>query len=426
MQNHYGNGYDPNFSPLLASAEMLTIALVAMPETAWPIVRSSLTEQMLPTIEPVDMLRKVYAVCSQLEQDGREPSITNIIDNLNDDERNQLYKWRECQPYSLNAERIQDWVEAIRESYKSLQLGSYLAETAVNLQSKQIDLAEAISNTQAALDSVTSGAAKTSKAKDYTERYIKYLSTPNNSVFTGIDALDTYTGGLMLGDLNTIAARPGGGKTDFALWIARYIAEGGDTVLYISMELSEVEINERLFASAGMINGRALRDKTLTAQDKTKAQQTAQKLAQLPLYILDAPSQTAAGIERAIMQTKPKVVFVDNLDLVRPMQRNTLRNYEIEEVCHSLKSIAKRCNCCIVALAQANRRTDQIGKPTLADLYGSSAIEHDSSFVLMLAPAAHPESSGSIDGLILKARRGRTGEVALQADFQYHRWREVS
>lgn len=426
MQNHCGNGYDPNFSPLLASAEMLTIALVAMPETAWPIVRSSLTEQMLPTIEPVDMLRKVYAVCSQIEQEGRELTVTGIVDLLSQPERNQLYQWRDCQLYSLSAERIQDWADVIYQNFKSLQLGQSLAETAVRLQTNQTTLAEAISATQAALDSATAGAANTSSAKDYTARYIEYLATPNNSIHTGIDALDTYTGGLMPGDLNTIAARPGGGKTDFALWIARYIAEGGDTVLYISMELSEVEINERLFASAGMINGRALRDKTLTAQDKAKAQQTAQKLAQLPLYILDAPAQTAAGIERAIMQTKPKVVFVDNLDLVRPMQRNTLRNYEIEEVCHSLKSIAKRCNCCIVALAQANRRTDQIGKPTLADLYGSSAIEHDSSFVLMLAPAVHPESSGAIDGLILKARRGRTGEVALQADFQYHRWREVS
>ena len=56
----------------------------------------------------------------------------------------------------------------------------------------------------------------------------------------------------------------------------------------------------------------------------------------------------------------------------------------------------------------------------------TSAIEHDSSFVLMLSRAANnPENSGSIDGLILKARRGRTGVVPLQADFAYHRWREV-
>lgn len=416
-----GNNYDPNLSPVLNSAQCLTVALIVDPKTAWPIVRTTLTPQMLP----LDLLSKVYNLCVSIDTAGKVPTVQSLTDTLTQNDKIQLAGWRGGVPY-LTVERIQDWAQTIRDNYTAQELGATLSKTAIDLQANQITVAEAISRTQKALEVTTTGASNTLAAKDFTAHYLHYLSTPNANIYTGIDTLDQYTGGLVPGDLNTIAGRPGGGKTDFSLWIAAHIAEGGNTVLYVSMELSETEISERLFSAQGMINGRALRDKVLTSNDKERLAQTANKLAQLPLHVLDAPAQTAAGIERAIMQTRPQVVFVDNLDLVRPIQRNTLRNYEIEEVCHSLKSIAKRNNCCVVALAQAARRNDIISKPTLADLYGSSAIEHDSSFVLMLSPAANnPENSGSIDGLILKARRGRTGVVPLQADFAYHRWREV-
>lgn len=419
---HPLNGkFDPNLSPVLNSAQCLTVALIVDPKTAWPIVRTTLTPQMLP----LDLLSKVYNLCISIDTAGKVPTVQSLTDTLTQNDKIQLAGWRGGVPY-LTVERIQDWAQTIRDNYTAQELGATLSKTAIDLQANQITVAEAISRTQKAIESTTAGGIKTLAAKDYTANYLRYLETPSTSILTGIDTLDTYTGGLIPGDLNTIAGRPGGGKTDFALWIAAYIAGCRNTVLYVSMELSETEISERLFAAQGMINARALRDKSLSDSDKAKLGQTAHKLAQLPLHILDTPAQTAAGIEKAIMQTRPQVVFVDNLDLVRPVQRNTLRNYEIEEICHALKSIAKRNNCCIVALAQAARRNDIIGKPTLADLYGSSAIEHDSSFVLMLSPASNnPENSGSIDGLILKARRGRTGVVPLQADFAYHRWREV-
>lgn len=419
---HLHNGeYDPNLSPVLNSAQCLTVALMAAPEMAWPIVRTTLTVQMLP----LDLLGKIYDACATLDKAGQSPTVQAILDAIAEPEKEQLIDWRFGVP-CLTVERVQDWAQTIRDHYTAQRFGATLAETAISLQTNQITVSEAVSVTQKAIESTTAGGIKTLAAKDYTANYLRYLETPSTSILTGIDTLDTYTGGLIPGDLNTIAGRPGGGKTDFALWIAAYIAGCRNTVLYVSMELSETEISERLFAAQGMINARALRDKSLSDSDKAKLGQTAHKLAQLPLHILDTPAQTAAGIEKAIMQTRPQVVFVDNLDLVRPVQKNTLRNYEIEEICHALKSIAKRNNCCIVALAQAARRNDIIGKPTLADLYGSSAIEHDSSFVLMLSPAANnPENSGSIDGLILKARRGRTGVVPLQADFAYHRWREV-
>ena len=85
MHPHNGE-YDPNLSPVLNSAQCLTVALMAAPEMAWPIVRTTLTVQMLP----LDLLGKIYDACATLDKAGQSPTVQAILDAIAEPEKEQL------------------------------------------------------------------------------------------------------------------------------------------------------------------------------------------------------------------------------------------------------------------------------------------------------------------------------------------------
>lgn len=159
MHPHNGE-YDPNLSPVLNSAQCLTVALMAAPEMAWPIVRTTLTAQMLP----LNLLGKIYDACATLDKAGQSPTVQTILDVIAEPEKEQLIDWRFGVP-CLTVERVQDWAQTIRDHYTAQRFGATLAETAISLQTNQITVSEAVSVTQKAIESTTAGGIKTLAAK---------------------------------------------------------------------------------------------------------------------------------------------------------------------------------------------------------------------------------------------------------------------
>lgn len=211
------------------------------------------------------------------------------------------------------------------------------------------------------------------------------LSAPNGltGLSTGFYALDKATHGFQPYQLITLSARPGGGKSAFALNVASHVVlKERKPVLYISLEMTSAELMKRLIkARAG------------TDMNFNRLNEAAQFLRpyQKDFMLEDAAGQTLAAIQSKILKAKKQrpelgLIVVDHIGLIAsdPKARAQNRAYEIQAVTSRLKTLAKTVQTPILQLAQMNRQVDvrQDKKPVLSDLRDSGSIEMDSDIVL--------------------------------------------
>ena len=242
---------------------------------------------------------------------------------------------------------------------------------------------------------------------------------------TGFQALDEkLSGGLALGGLITIAARPGTGKTTAGLSIAENVAAAGQPVLYISLEMNLQQIWSCRAANLSSINRATISNSQyMKDKDWPRLVDAFSILSERPLYVRDKPS-TVEDIEReARCIDGLALVVVDHIGLIRPEMKAS--RYEImTDTTHRLKQLALSLEIPILSLCQLNRSSEQreTKRPNMADLRDSGAIEEDSDCVCLLfrpAQYAPPErrSKGwehqDIDFIIDKNRYGEAGIVTL-------------
>lgn len=243
---------------------------------------------------------------------------------------------------------------------------------------------------------------------------------------TGIPDLDRMTGGLQPGQLVTIAARPGVGKSAIAVQIGRNIAEQtGKTVPLLSFEMSSTEIATRLLASALDYDLHKLRQGDFPSGMERDISAVAQKLGEVPLLIDDNPPETIttlrSAMRRLALRNDLGAIVIDYLQLMSSdrSSRDENRNQEISTLTRGLKRLATELGVPVIALSQLNRSLEQRPnkRPILADLRDSGSIEQDSSIVLFLHreyvfnPGADPEGAELI---IAKQRNGPCGTIALR------------
>lgn len=210
---------------------------------------------------------------------------------------------------------------------------------------------------------------------------------------TGLSDLDDKLGGIRPGQLVIIAARPAMGKSALAANIAAHVADYQDaTVMIFSLEMSRLEISQRLIAAHGLIDladlcrGRLHPDSIKLAHDAAgRVHQWASKR----IIVNDSGTMTAAGVRAEVEMRKQMgpvdLVVVDYLQLMQPGHvRN--RNDEVAEISRALKVLARDLKVPVIALSQLNRQVEHRdkGKPRLADLRDSGAIEQDADAVIFI------------------------------------------
>ncbi|MEG1869720.1 MAG: replicative DNA helicase [Oscillospiraceae bacterium] len=262
---------------------------------------------------------------------------------------------------------------------------------------------------------------------------LQRLSGDEKSSYTGIpsgfSALDNVTTGLNRSDLILLAARPGMGKTSFALNIASNVAKQNKSVAVFSLEMSKDQLVSRLLSSDALIQGNNLRTGTLSVDDWNKLAISAQELAKRPLYIDDTP-----GISVAEMKAKARrvrdlgLIIIDYLQLMQSSRRTENRVQEVSEITRSLKIMAKELNVPVITLSQLSRGPESRSehRPMLSDLRESGSIEQDADLVMMLYRDDYynddsPEK-GVAECIIAKNRHGATDTVKLGWDGQFTRF----
>ena len=224
---------------------------------------------------------------------------------------------------------------------------------------------------------------------------------------SGFTGLDRVTHGFQPSDLIILAARPSVGKTSFALNIVEHVMTNVETMVFgicfFSLEMSRMQLVERLISSKARINLSRVRSGDLERQEWTKLGQTFNSLSQSNLLIDDSSQLTIMEIRGKARQMKYKfaemsktsgknidlkLIVVDYLQLIHSniqTRRNGTREQEIADISRGLKALAKELNIPVVALAQLSRAVEQRqDKPRLSDLRESGSIEQDADLVMFL------------------------------------------
>jgi replicative DNA helicase len=247
-------------------------------------------------------------------------------------------------------------------------------------------------------------------------------------VSTGFAGLDKITRGLQNSDLILIAARPGVGKTSFAMNIVNYAAmKGKKKVAVFSLEMPKTQLAQRsLFSVANVSMSKGMNGQL--DKDDWKAVMLANKmLSEADIYIDDTSSVTPIDILSKCRWLKLKhgldLIMIDYLQLMNGMSKgmNDNRQQEISELTRNLKIAAKELNVPIILISQLSRavETRKDHRPQLSDLRESGAIEQDADIVMFLY---NPEKyndveidePGVCELIIAKHRNGETGTVKLR------------
>lgn len=246
---------------------------------------------------------------------------------------------------------------------------------------------------------------------------------------TGFPDLDRALTGLNKSDLILVAARPGMGKTAFALNLALNAAKAsGKDVVVFQLEMSKDQLASRFLASEALIEAQKLKTGNLNEDDWIKIARATNVLAKIRLYVDDNPAITVAEIKAKCRRLGDGLglIVIDYIQLMQSGgRRNDNRTQEVAEISRGLKIMAKELNVPVVCLSQLSRAAEQRAdkRPMLSDLRESGAIEQDADIVMFIYRDDYynedSEEKNVAEIIIAKNRHGATGLVNLQWIGQY-------
>jgi replicative DNA helicase len=239
---------------------------------------------------------------------------------------------------------------------------------------------------------------------------------------TGYADLDEHLSGLQPSNLIVVGARPAMGKTAFALGMVAHAGiKLNKPVLLFSLEMSHMELTQRLLCSEARVDANRMRTGKLLESDWAKVGNAISRMSEAPIFIDDNPNLTVMDIRARARRLKSRehglgLVVVDYLQLMTGRNNAENRQVEVSEISRGLKILARELEVPVVALSQLSRGLEQRQdkRPMLADLRESGSIEQDSDVVMFIYrdEIYNPESTetqGTAEIIVAKHRNGPTG-----------------
>jgi replicative DNA helicase len=253
-----------------------------------------------------------------------------------------------------------------------------------------------------------------------------------NGLETGYKSLDLILQGLQPSSMTIVGARPGTGKTAFALGILIHVgAVVKRPALFFSLEMSQQELAERILASTARIDSSKLRTGDLSDADWNRAHEAFGYLQSGKVFIDDNPALTVMDVRARARRIRQQngdlgVVIIDYLQLMSSRGRAENRQVEVSEMSRSLKILARELQCPVIALSQLSRKLEERAdkRPMMSDLRESGSLEQDADVVLFLF---RPEQYGEVPNdkkaeaeiIVAKNRNGptRTAHLTWRGEF---------
>ena len=350
-----------------------------------------------------------------------------------------LVEMQASTPVAGNAARYADIVAKNATLRRLIGAAGEVAELAY---SRPADVDAALDQAESLVFAVASGSAASSmeplyglldRGVDHLEKLYEHGQSLTG-VPTGYSDLDNLLLGLQPSTLLVLGARPGIGKTSLALGVAAAAAMGSRRpVLFFSLEMSHLELTQRLLCSEARVSTQRVRSGQLSDDDWTLINSAVGRLAEAPLWIDDNPNTSVLEIRAKARRKHADVgslalVVVDYLQLMGGRVSAESRQVEVSEMSRGLKILARELECPVLALSQLSRapeaRSDK--RPMLADLRESGAIEQDADVVMFLYRDEMYNNDTPDRGIaelhIAKHRTGPTGTIKLGFLPQYTRF----
>ena len=340
-----------------------------------------------------------------------------------------------------SAAHVEFHAKIIAQKYVQRELIRSATEIQRRSYDEEVDVTELIGFAEQEIFRVSDGNVKRSvqSASDILRKALAQIEEASktageyNGVRSGFTDIDSVTLGWQPSDLIIIAARPSMGKTAFVLTMARNMAvEFKTPVAFFSLEMSSVQLMNRLIVAETQLNSKDLRTGNLTPAQWTHLERQTVELGRAPLFVDDTPALSVyefrSKARRLKTQYDIQLIIIDYLQLMTASTPETRgnREQEVSLISRTLKAIAKELNVPIIALSQLSRNVENRGgskRPQLSDLRESGAIEQDADVVAFIhrpeyygltTDENNMSTAGMAEIIIAKHRNGEVTDVPLR------------
>lgn len=379
----------------------------------------------------------IYLAMQDLFLQSRTIDVVTLIDALvkngvygtGDEGRKYIKIIAEIVPSAAN---VKDYAKIVRDKNILRRLIGVCSEISDTAYSEQDDVTHLLDSAEQAIFAI----AENNETKGFTHireailanyEHIKLLKTDKAAAAgqpTGFSDLDKVLVGMGPGDLILVGARPGMGKTSFAMNVATKVAQySKKAVCVFSLEMSAEQLASRMLSSEALVDSYALRSGNLSNDDWEKLARASSMLSECEILIDDTAGMTVTGMKAKLRRVKNLgLVVIDYLQLMQSDRRIDSRVNEVAEISRNLKLLAKDLRVPIITCAQLSRgpesRTDK--RPMLSDLRDSGAIEQDADVVMFLYRDEYYDAADKKDGIqntaeiiVAKNRHGSTANVKM-------------
>lgn len=399
--------------------------------------------------------REIYSAMSAMYELSQTIDFVSLLEKLKSDGvydesggKEYLTQLVQTVPSAAN---VLTYVAIIRERYYARSLMTAAQDIIKDINENALDAGKLIDNAEQRIFEIRQGREISglthikSVIENETYDRLSKMADPETradyiGIPCGIGELDKMITGLNKSDLIILGARPGMGKTSFALNILRNVAMNtGKTVCFFSLEMTRDQLAQRMLSSEAGIKSEKLRTGELDDSEWTRLAQAGDALSKANIYFDETSSITVPEMKAKLRRMKQvDLVIVDYLGLMKSARPTENRVQEVSEITRNLKIMAKDLKVPVIACAQLSRGTETKGKshrPALSDLRESGSIEQDADIVLFLYRESYYDNEKADDEdrsdetraecIVAKNRHGEIGTVDLHWDGQFTRFTSV-
>lgn len=360
--------------------------------------------------------KKIIRAINKLKLSKQEISLLSVSEQIKD-EKNILEYLSELNTYTIGstAENIYEKIKELTKKRDTFLLTKEIMKDTKETENIDLLIEKAISKLQKIemqTEKQENFVSLIARTTDLIEQSIK--KKDDLSYYTGFFELDALTDGLHKGELTIIGARPGVGKTTFVLQIAERIASYNKSVAFVSLEMSEEQIIQKILSRKARVNSRKIRNGELTEEELEKIYIKCGEISDLPLLLytkLNSIQQIEIETRKLKNRGKLDLLIIDYLQLVKNLGNFKSREQEVADISRTLKLLSLELEIPIIALCQLNRNATK-NEPTLADIRESGSIEQDADNVIFLYQEDVENNIVTVD--LQKQRAGNIGKSRLK------------
>ena len=420
-----------------------------------PKCLNEIAVQMKPAFFHFEHHQKIYEILSSMYELSQAIDFVSVLERVKkagiyDEAGGKAYLMQLAQSVPTSA-NVMSYVAIIRERYYARALLHAAQNIIKDIDDNAEDSGKLIDKAEQEIFNIRQGREVSglthikSVIENETYDRLAKMADPETrkdyvGIPSGIGALDKITTGLNKSDLIILGARPGMGKTSFALNIARNVAvQSGKTVCFFSLEMTRDQLAQRMLSSEAGIKSEKLRTGDLTPDEWTRLAQAGEHLSKANIYFDETSNITVPEMKAKLRRMKKvDLVVIDYLGLMKSAEKKENRVNEVSDITRNLKIMAKDIGVPVIACAQLSRGTETKGKshrPALADLRESGSIEQDADIVMFLYRETYYDSEKNDDEdrgdpnkaecIVAKNRHGEIATVDMHWDGQFTRFTSV-